>query len=350
MSRFVVYFVAGVLGGQSLAAELQLDFNQSKVNAPPPGFRSSVTGTGQPGDWRVMHEEIPPLVGVASPNTPLTQRVVLAQLDRDPTDEHFPLLIYERESFWDFKLSARFKTMGGAIEQMAGIAFRIQDETNYYVLRASSLGNTFKFYKVVNGQRGALIGPEVEIPKGVWHEMSVQCEGNSIRCSLNGKEVIPPLTDNSFSAGKIGFWTKSDSVSYFTDVKITYAPRELPAQGFVRDALKKYPRLLGLKIYAAKGGQEGIQLIASSDAKEIGQLGQKVERAVIERDVAYYGKEKDSVLVTLPLHDRNGEAIAAVRVVMKSFPGQTEQNALVRALPIVKQMEARVRTAKDLIE
>ncbi len=91
---------------------------------------------------------------------------------------------------------------------MAGIAFRIQDENNFYVLRASALGNSFRFYKVVQGERSAPIGPQINIPGGAWHEMTVVCKGNQIRCSLNGKELIPALTDNSFPAGKIGFWTK----------------------------------------------------------------------------------------------------------------------------------------------
>jgi hypothetical protein len=50
------------------------------------------------------------------------------------------------------------------------------------------------------------------------------------------------------------------------------------------------------------------------------------------------------------LHDRNGEIAAAVRVILQSFPGQTEKNAVARAQPIVKEMENRVRTAKDLLQ
>ena len=115
---------------------------------------------------------------------------MLAQLAQDPADEHFPLLIYEGETIGDFTLTTRFKTVKGVVEQMAGIAFRIQNETNYYVVRASSLGNTFRFYKVLNGQRGPLVGPEVPIPSGVWHELTVECKGNAIRCLLNGKELI----------------------------------------------------------------------------------------------------------------------------------------------------------------
>jgi len=50
----------------------------------------------------------------------------------------------------------------------------------------------------------------------------------------------------------------------------------------------------------------------------------------------------------MPLHDANGESVAAVTVTLKSFPGQTEKNAIARALPIIKQMEARVRSVNDL--
>ena len=52
----------------------------------------------------------------------------------------------------------------------------------------------------------------------------------------------------------------------------------------------------------------------------------------------------------MPLHDRNGETVAAVRILLKSFKGQTEQNAVARVLPIIKEMEVRVRSGKELIE
>jgi DUF1680 family protein len=66
--------------------------------------------------------------------------------------------------------------------------------------------------------------------------------------------------------------------------------------------------------------------------------------------VVHWGSNKDSVSVIMPIRDRNGDALAAARVVMKSFPGQTEQNAIVRAAPVVKEIQARVRSLDDLIE
>ena len=54
--------------------------------------------------------------------------------------------------------------------------------------------------------------------------------------------------------------------------------------------------------------------------------------------------------MTLPLHDNNGDKVAAVRLVLKSFLGQTENNALARAMPVVKGMEMRIQTLKDLLQ
>jgi hypothetical protein len=333
------------------AAERKFDFTDTSENQTPPGFRSTVTGKGKPGQWRVVLDAVPSQMPALTPlAAAVAKRPVLAQLAQDPTDEHFPLLIFQEDTYDDFTLTTRVKTMKGVMEQMAGIAFRIQDETNYYVVRVSSLGNTFRFYKVVNGQRGALIGPEVPIPAGVWHDLTVECKGNQIRCLFDGKELIPMLTDNSFARGKIGFWTKSDSVSYFTDTKITYTPREPPAQAIVRQTLKNYPRLLGLEVYVLAPDPQKPRLIASKDPKAIGKIGDHTEQDVIARNVTYYGKGKSSVVVTMPLHDRNGETVAAARVILSTFPGQTEQNALARALPIVKEMEGRITSLQALIE
>jgi hypothetical protein len=336
---------------QAVAAERVFDFTVMAVNQPPPGFRSAVGGEGKPGDWRMILDEVPPLLAPLSSNAPVvTKRAVLAQLAPDKTDEHFPLLIFDGEVYTDFTFTTRFKTVGGEVEQMAGVVFRLQDEKNFYVVRASSLGNNVRFYKVVNGERGAPIGPDVAVPRGAWHELTVVCKGNQIRCQLDGQEIIPPLTDNTFMRGKLGFWTKSDAVSYFVDAKVTYVPQERPAQVLVRDLMKRYPRLVGIKIFALSGEPSRLQVIASSQEKEVGQPGGKAEQDVLDKGTMYYGKGDATVSVTMPLRDRNGEPVAAARVTMKSFLGQTEQNAIIRAKPIVNAMQARIQDAKDLFE
>lgn len=331
------------------AAERRFDFGEAKEGQLPPGFKSVVSGQGKPGDWRVIMEEVPPTITPLTPQShALSKKAVLAQVSQDPTDEHFPILIYDDETYGDFTFATRFKTMGGRVEQMAGIVFRYQNETNFYVLRASSLGNTFRFYKVVNGERGVIVGPEIRIPTNTWQEIAVECKGNQIRCLLQGKEAMPTINDSSFSAGKIGFWTKSDSISYFCDARMNYVPRQIEAEVIVRDLLKKYPRLEDIRIYMPGGGTGSSRLVASRDQKDIGQAGTKAEEDIIHNGVIYYAKEKGITTVTMPVRDHNGDSVAAVRIVMKSFPGQTEQNAVARATPIIKEIQARVQTGEDL--
>ncbi|MCC6819772.1 MAG: family 16 glycoside hydrolase [Verrucomicrobiota bacterium] len=334
--------------GSATAAELAFDFSAVPARQIPPGFTNLVAGKGKPGDWRVITDEFPSALPALNEKTPtMTQRSVLGQFSIEVTDEHFPILLYDREPFTDFTLTTKFKLVDGVVEQMAGIVFRLQDEKNFYVIRASGLGNNVRFYKMVAGLRSAPLGPELPVPRGVWHELKIECQGNRIHAWLNGQEAIPTLTDTSFAAGKIGFWTKSDAISYFTDTKITYIPRETLAQVLVRDTVAKNPRLVGLKIYLCDENGEP-RVAASKDAKEVGAAGGDAEKQAIAGGKIFYGKGRDTVAVVQPLRDRNGEPIAAVRVTMKSFTGQTEQSALQRALPIVKGMQSRVRNLAEL--
>ena len=197
-----------------------------------------------------------------------------------------------------------------------------------------------RFYKVVNGVRSDPIGPGVDVSAGDWHTLTVQCQGNQITCWLDDKLVMPPLQDSSFSAGKIGFRTKSDTVGYFGDTTITYTPVVPLVQTVVQDVLKEQPRILGLRIYTLDDhGQP--RIIASKNEKEMGQPGTDAEKCAITDGKIYFGRDKGTVMLTLPLRDRNGDPIAAVRVQLKSFLGETQDNALTRAAMIVKASRRR---------
>ena len=105
---------------------------------------------------------------------------------------------------------------------------------------------------------------------------------------------------------------------------------------------------LGLKVFNLSGTPQQPRLIASNNEKEIGQTGEPNIIDVIKTGRVYYGKEEEMVSVVIPLRDRNGDALAAVRVQMKTFKGQTEENAILRAVPIVKHIQEKITTADDL--
>ena len=57
---------------------------------------------------------------------------------------------------------------------------------------------------------------------------------------------------------------------------------------------------------------------------------------------------KGTVAVTMPLEDRNGDPIAAVRVQMDSFFGETQDTAILRARVIAQMMQAQIMSGQDL--
>jgi hypothetical protein len=55
---------------------------------------------------------------------------------------------------------------------------------------------------------------------GKWQELRVEVKGNTIRGFLNGKPVVE-AQDDTFKAGKVGLWTKADSLTCFDNAKAT---------------------------------------------------------------------------------------------------------------------------------
>ncbi len=330
------------------AAEMQFNFGDATEGTTPPNFSSALFGTGQPPVWKIVTAEMPsafaPLTDKAQS---VTRHGVLAQTSQDMTDEHFPLCVHDGEIFRDFKFTTQFKIVSGVTEQMAGIVFRYQNSSNFYVVRASALGRNVRFYKVVNGLRSDPLGPEINVTTGTWHKLAVQCEGNQISIFYDDQLVMPPLGDNSFAEGKLGFWTKSDSVSYFADSQVTYTPIVPAAQSVVNSLLKKQPRILDLRIYT-QSATNTTRILASKDLADVGKFGTEAELAAIREGTVSFGRESGAVLVCMPLHDRNGDFIAAVRVKLKSFWGETQDNAVTRARLIVKQIQEQILSADDL--
>ncbi len=344
------------------AAERRFDFSQFADQTSPTNFRSAVTGRGPAGDWKVVMEDVPAVVPAFSPKAPVaTKRPVLAQLSTDRDEARAPLFIYEGDTFGDFKFTTRFKITGGELEQMAGVAFRVQDEKNYYYVRASAKGQNLAFFRYVQGELIGGVSLPAPVKRNEWNELMVECSGSKLRAFLNAQEVIPwtepnliPFPDGTskgvFSAGQIAFWTKADSTACFTDARVEYTPRESFAQIIIRETMQQHPRLRGLKIYGVNGQDPQPRIIASNDEKKLGEAGGDVEKNCIQKGGSYFGKGNQLAVVTMPLHDRNGDTVGAVRVEMSTFLGQTERNGLARALPIVKSMEARITSAKELVQ
>ncbi len=350
-SHVLACFAAAILtfAAATDAAELQLDFASMTNGAPPAPFRAALTGGGPPPDWRLVEIATPsPFETVIEPSSSRSHETVMAQLSTDATDERFPLLIYGAEEFADFTASLKFRTVSGKAEQMAGLAFRLKDERNYYVIRASSLGNTLRFYKFVDGVRSDPIGVDLKIPSGEWHTLEVSAKGNQIRCRLDDREAIPMLTDTSFVRGRFALWTKSDSVSHFKSLRLHYDVLKTLPQRLVERAQEKFPRLLGVTIYARQDGKP--VALASTDPAEIGRPGASAEEKALGDGLIQAGGAPGYSSAVFPLRDRNGDPMFALRLKLRSFAGQTEANVAARGKSIADELEMLVRAAEHADE
>lgn len=132
----------------------------------------------------------------------------------------FPAISLGDRIFTDLTMSIRFKPVSGSEDRAAGIIFRVQDRDNFYILRANALEDNVNIYKYVGGRRHDVNEGSARVPSGRWQELKVEVKGNSIRGYLNGRLVVE-AHDDTFKAGKVGLWTKADSVTCFDDVKAT---------------------------------------------------------------------------------------------------------------------------------
>jgi hypothetical protein len=339
-------FVGWSAGG----AELSFNFGEEAEGTTPTNFLSVLHGDGSPPVWKIVAAQVPSAFQAFGSKTPLLNPGnVLAQTSQDRTDERYPLLVYTGAKFSDFTLDTRFEAVSGIAEQMAGVVFRYQNSSNFYVVRVSVLGKNVAFYKVINGELVSPVKLPLEITTGTWHELKVDCSGIYIECSVDGQKALPTITDSSGAQaeGWIGFWTKSDAVTYFADATLTYTPRIPAAQQMVDEIMAGRPKLLGLQIYTQTGTNLP-SILASKDRAEIGRPGSNAEVLAIQSGTVSLGFDHGSVLVTMPLHDRNGEFIAAMRVKMKSFFGETQDNAVTRARLVQHDLEQYCTSADNL--
>ena len=134
------------------------------------------------------------------------------------TDNAFNVVVAPGGPYGDVEISVRFKPMSGREDASGGIVFRFADG-RYYVMRANALEDNFNFY-YYDRSRHQIDGVRVKAPAlGQWHALRVRAEGDRIQGWLNDQALID-RRDGRYSTGRIGLWTKADSVTAFDDLTV----------------------------------------------------------------------------------------------------------------------------------
>jgi len=181
------------------------DFEKDEVDKPPAGFEFATTAKTPAGKWLVRKDG---------------ENKILVQTDTNKTGSRFALALVKDSSFKDLKLSIRGKPISGEVDQAVGLVWRCQDADNYYVARSNALESNVRLYRVIKGSRTQLASKEeVKLKKEEWHTLGIEHKGAGITVFLNGEKLFEAEDKAISEGGKIGLWTKADSVTAFDDLK-----------------------------------------------------------------------------------------------------------------------------------
>jgi len=203
---------SGLAGREENFEPQTINFDSSKVGALPPDFSTALTGGGGPISWVVQEDSIP-----------LDGRRVLVQESADDTSYRFPLCIYEKTVARDVAVEVNYKAISGKVDQAGGIVLRYSPE-NYYIARANALEDNIDLFKTVRGKRSKIEEVPIKVTAGEWHTIRFEASGRRLKVAFDGRVVIDTYDSTFSNPGKVGLWTKADSVSAFTNLKIERVP------------------------------------------------------------------------------------------------------------------------------
>ena len=158
-----------------------------------------------------------------------TERTTCSRrLDADSTGARFPVAVLADVTAADVDLSVRFKPVSGRVDQAAGLVWRYRDEDNYYIVRANALEENVVLYKVENGTRtdlpvkgeGRTYGKKPRSRPASGARCAWSPGARSSRSTSMARSSTRSRIRRSPRPGKVGVWTKADSVTQFDDLTV----------------------------------------------------------------------------------------------------------------------------------
>jgi hypothetical protein len=185
-----------------------IDFASDAVGSAPAAFEFARTGGGAEGKWVVRDDK------------DKAGNRVLVQESADKTDYRFPLAVLKEGSYKDVTLSVRAKPLSGEVDQGFGLVWRYRDANNYYITRCNADEDNCTIYHVVKGSRRAFQNKSTKVATNTWHTLKMEAKGDHFSVWFDGTKVLDAKDDTFKEAGKVGLWTKADSVIAFDDLTV----------------------------------------------------------------------------------------------------------------------------------
>ena len=177
------------------------------IGAPPQDFGFWRAGKADPGHWTVERDGA-------------SESSVSVQRSGDNRDLHSSLAVCQTLSAVNAKIRVRFKLIDGSMPS-AGIAVRVTDPNDYYLVRVSAFELRLSLFHVVNGMAEEVAGVDADVTLDHWQSLEVVVDGNSFKMSLDDRWALTAFDDGKPVAGHFGLWTERDDVARFNQIEIT---------------------------------------------------------------------------------------------------------------------------------
>jgi 3-keto-disaccharide hydrolase len=178
-----------------------INFDKDGLGKPPYGWTATQTGSGQAA-WAVVRDASAP----SKPN-------VLKQSGQAA----YPVCLKDDTSIRDGFVEVKFKAISGKEDQAGGLVWRAKDANNYYVARANALEDNVTIYHTINGRRTEKKRADMKVATNQWHTLQVDFQANRFTVMLDGQKALDWEDQTFRDPGKVGVWTKADSVTLFDD-------------------------------------------------------------------------------------------------------------------------------------
>ena len=232
--RMLSVLFAAIFAAPALAASSVQSFDTETVGAEPKSFTAAV------GNWVIVDNggnkalsvngsqwaRGQTSAGLADKARALYGERYAEFLDNVQSYAYFPIAVMnEVADFRNGAITLRFKGVAGRIDQAAGILFKVQPNGDYLTLRANPLEDNLVLWQYVKGKRSSVKWVRnTPSPSGQWHELKLTVVGNKVQGWLNGVLTLSHDLEKPVS-GRIGLWSKSDSVVYFDDFRVEQIAR-----------------------------------------------------------------------------------------------------------------------------
>jgi hypothetical protein len=231
MKRIAVILSAAGAISLAAATAIHIDVSKEKPGADPAHFLSVV------GNWSVVQDGGKSVLRVdgtewkrGQPAGGLADKARLIYgarheefIDNVKAFAYFPYAVAQGvDNFQNGEISIRFKEIGGQLDQCAGILFNLKPNGDYLTVRFNAKEDNLVLWTFNKGTRKFVKkgSEDVPLPMKNWYAMKIVVKGTQLEGYLQGKKLIDYTLPEPVS-GKVGVWSKTDSISYFDDYTVT---------------------------------------------------------------------------------------------------------------------------------